>query len=117
MQQTRLSTLIDLLGDRLMELFSNPWRRLALIALGLLFGVFIGEAIVTTAGQTAALDVPAAALIVTLTEFVSRLVYGRNRRAKSATKKPQQSLWLNVLNAFKIGIVYSLYLQAFILGS
>ncbi|MGK7918185.1 MAG: DUF565 domain-containing protein [Prochloraceae cyanobacterium] len=116
MQQTRLNTLINSVGDRLVQLFSNPWRRISLILIGFLFGIFVGSAVVTTAGQEAILDVPAAALILLFTEIVSALFYRRNRRRERGDKI-KQSLWWDALNVFKIGLAYSLYLEAFKLGS
>ena len=116
MQQTRLNTLINSVGDRLAQLFSNPWRRISLILIGFLFGIFVGSAVVTTAGQAAILDVPAATFILLFTELVSALFYRRNRQVKEG-KKIRQSLWWDTLNVFKIGLAYSLYLEAFKLGS
>ncbi len=116
MQRTRLNTLVDLAGDRLGQLFSNPWRRMALILIGLLFGFFIGGAISSTAGQAAYWDVVVAALLLFSTETVSRWVYGRTRRVQPEIAS-RRSLLADVLNVFKIGIAYSLYLEALKLGS
>ena len=112
MQRTRLSILTSSLINRLEMLFSNPWRWIALIAISLLFGIFVGEAISTTTGQTATWDIFAAAWMVLFTEAVSRWAYSRRRREENG-----RSLWGEVLNVFKIGVVYSLYLEAFKLGS
>ena len=116
MQRTRLNTLVDRTGDRLNQFFGNPWRRLSLILISLFFGVFIGEAVSTTVGQEAEWDVIAAGLMVLFTEGVSRLVYGRNRQAQWG-RVSGSSLFSDVLNVFKIGVAYSLYLEAFKLGS
>ena len=114
MQRTRLNTLVDLLIVRVNQFFSNPWRRISLIAISLLFGIFMGEAVSTTAGQDAAWDVLVAAIIVVFTEVVSIIAY---RRKQALAQTTRRSLWLGVLNAFKVGLVYSLYLEAFTLGS
>ena len=116
MQRTRFNTLVNLASDRLNELFTNPWRRNALLLISLLFGVFMGSAVVTTAGQAASQDVPASAFLLLFTELVSRFVYGRKRRSPEDSQK-RFFLWLDVLNVFKIGLAYSLYLEAFKLGS
>ena len=116
MQRTRLNTLIDKAIARLGELFTNPWRRNSLLLISLLFGVFMGSAVVTTAGQAARQDVPASAILLLFTELVSLLVYSRVGQSFSK-QKTRLSLWFEVLNIFKIGLAYSLYLEAFKLGS
>jgi hypothetical protein len=110
MQNTRLNNLLDVLARRLGEWFFNPWRRLSLVVISLLFGFFLGSAISTTAGQTAAWDVVVAAILVMLTEIASRIFYNRRSSGK-------RSLWVDSLNSLKIGLVYSLFLEAFKLGS
>lgn len=40
MQRTRLSTLVDTAGGRLEQFFTNPWRRLSLLLISLLLGIF-----------------------------------------------------------------------------
>lgn len=117
MQRTRLNTLADATGDRLDLLFSNPWRRIALSLIGILLGFFMGSAIVTTAGQDAVWDIPAAAVVFTFTELISRFVYGRRDRRSNNVKPRRRSLYIDVLNLFKVGLVYSLFLEAFKLGS
>lgn len=112
MQQTRFNTIVRSAGDRLGELFANPWRRIALLTIGLLFGIFMGTAIVTTAGQAAEWDIVGAALLLFFTEIVSRLAYGRPLR-----NKKNNSLFVDVLNIFKIGLTFSLFMEAFKLGS
>ena len=106
MQRTRLNLIIDTFGRRIELLFTNPWRRIALILISLLLGFFMGNAIVTTAGQDAAWDIIGAAIIFTYTELLSRFIYGRST-----------NLVLDSLNLFKIGVIYSLFLEAFKLGS
>jgi hypothetical protein len=116
MQQTRLNSIFDVLGDRLARLFTNPWRRIALLLISLLLGIFMGSAVSTTAGQAANWDVVVAAIILLFVEIISRSVYGF--RSKSVDQEnPRYNLLLDVLNKFKIGLVYSLFLEAFKLGS
>jgi Na+/melibiose symporter-like transporter len=127
MQRTRLSTLVELTGDRINRLFTNPWRRIALLLIGFLSGVFMGSVIITTAGQDASLDIYGAGLLLLFTEIVSNLFYSRIRReplqetvARQQARQPQRqerSLLLDVLNVFKLGLTYSLFLEAFKLGS
>jgi hypothetical protein len=108
MQNTRLSTIFNVLGNRVTRFFDNPWRRISLVLIGLLLGVFLGTAIPTTAGQTADWDIIAAGVLIIFTEAANRLVYRRNNR---------KTLVYDVLNAFKIGLTYSLFVEAFKLGS
>ncbi len=116
MQQTRLNSIFDVIGNRLERLFTNPWRRIALLLISLLFGVFMGSAISTTTGQAADWDVIVAAILLLIVETVSRTVY--SFRAKFSTKEnPRRRLVFDVLNLFKIGVMYSLFLEAFKLGS
>ncbi|MBR8833561.1 MAG: DUF565 domain-containing protein [Stigonema ocellatum SAG 48.90 = DSM 106950] len=110
MQNTRLNNLLDATARRLGQWLFNPWRRLSLLVISLLFGFFLGSAISTTAGQTAEWDVVVAGILVLLTEIASRIFYGRSFSAR-------RSLWLDTLNSLKIGLVYSLFLEAFKLGS
>jgi hypothetical protein len=116
MQRTRLNRIVDVLGARIEQFLGNPWRRISLLLISLFFGVFIGQAISTTSGQNSDWDIFAAGWLVLFTEIISRLFYGNNRRSESGGKIPR-SLWLDLLNVFKIGVAYSLYLEAFKLGS
>jgi Protein of unknown function (DUF565) len=127
MQRTRLSTLVELAGDRLNRLFINPWRRIALLLISFLFGVFMGSVIITTAGQDAVWDVYAAAILMLSAEVVSYFFYSRIRRVPIEetvsrlqtlpSRIERRSLILDILNLFKIGLTYSLFLEAFKLGS
>ena len=113
MQRTRLNNLTTSAEEQLELLFINPWRRIALGLISILMGFFMGSAIVTTAGQDAVWDVPAAAILFILLELISRFVYGY----RSSKKQKRTPLWLHPLNLFKVGVTYSLFLEAFKLGS
>ena len=117
MQRTRLNTLVEITGDRLELLFNNPWRRISLSLISVLLGFFMGSALVTTAGQAAIWDMPVAALVFAFTELISKFVYGRFSRRSDKVKSNRRSLYLDVLNLFKVGLIYSLFLEAFKLGS
>ena len=115
MQRTRLNSIVTVTGDRLDLLFSNPWRRISLSIISILSGFFMGSAIITTAGQDAVWDIPAAAVLFSFTELISMFVY--RRRSVRQTPPQRRSLYIDVLNLFKIGLIYSLFLEAFKLGS
>ncbi|MEM9510498.1 MAG: DUF565 domain-containing protein [Cyanobacteria bacterium P01_E01_bin.35] len=117
MQRTRLNTLVDIAGARLELLFSNPWRRISLSLISILLGFFMGSAIVTTAGQRAVWDIPAAAILFAFTELISKIVYARRDHQPENSLPKRRSLYIDVLNLFKIGLIYSLFLEAFKLGS
>lgn len=110
MQNTRLNTIVSSIFDRINQQLRNPWRRLLLLSLGLLFGFFLGTAISTISGQIGELDLWAAFLLLVATEIVNWLVYTRDRQL---SRLPP----IQLLNAIKIGLIYSLYLEAFKLGS
>ncbi|MDA0672904.1 MAG: DUF565 domain-containing protein [Cyanobacteria bacterium] len=112
MQRTRLATLIETLANRFGRWVFNPWRRLSLVIIGLLFGNFFGIAVASIAGQTADLDVVISALLLVGVEVISWWVYRRPRPGETA-----MGFGMEVLNAFKLGLVYSLFVEAFKLGS
>ncbi|MBH8560778.1 DUF565 domain-containing protein [Nostoc sp. CENA67] len=110
MQNTRLNNLFDAIARSLGQWFLNPWRRLSLLIISFLFGFFLGSAISTSAGQRAELDLWAAAILVLFTEVTSRIFYSRSFVTK-------RSLILQSLNILKVGLTYSMFVEAFKLGS
>ena len=110
MQKTRLNLLVEQTVTRIDIFFVNPWRRISLILISLLFGMFMGTAIPTTAGQTASWDLVVAALLLIFTETISMFVYSYQKKIKLEAIK--NSPFIFVLNAFKIGLCFSLYLEA-----
>ncbi|NEQ45118.1 MAG: DUF565 domain-containing protein [Leptolyngbya sp. SIOISBB] len=113
MQRTRLSTLVESASNQFGRWVFNPWRRLSLVIIGLLFGNFFGIAISSIAGQAAKLDVVISAILLGAVELISWLVY--RRPPQTATRR--NNLLLEVMNALKIGLTYSLFVEAFKLGS
>lgn len=119
MQNTRLNNLVNVVLTQFRQWFSNPWRHLSLIVISLLLGVFLGSAIPTTAGQAANWDVIAAGILLLFTEAVSRIVYGggNRQRIQSPDGVPRRSLLAQMVNALKIGLTYSMFVEAFKIGS
>ncbi|MGD1902659.1 MAG: DUF565 domain-containing protein [Geitlerinemataceae cyanobacterium] len=109
MQNTRLNRIFDVAVAGLQQWARNPWRRISLVAIALLLGFFFGTAVTTIAGQEARLDITIAAVLILGTEAISRLAY--SRRAISKT------FLVVLLNAFRIGFIYSMYVEALKLGS
>jgi hypothetical protein len=116
MQRTRISTLLESLGSQFNRWLLNPWRRWSLVLISLLLGNFFGIAIAAVAGQAAEQDIGVSAVLVLVAEFISRLVYGRRWRSPESQALPKP-LWIDCLNAFKIGTMYALFVEAFKLGS
>lgn len=110
MQNTRLSTLLDTLLNQINRFFQNPWRRLSLLIISLLFGIYLGTAIAAVSGQLGYQDITVAGIVVLTAEIISWIYYS-NRWSFRA------SLWGDCLNALKIGLTYGLFIIAFILGS
>src|ERR671933_131242 len=118
MQNTRLNNLVNFAWAGVTQWFANPWRHLSLVLISLLLGVFLVSAIPTTAGQAANWDVVAAGVLLLFTEAISRIVYGSNRRrTQSNPGSFGGSLLAEVVNALKIGLTYSMFVEAFKIGS
>jgi ABC-type thiamin/hydroxymethylpyrimidine transport system permease subunit len=119
MQNTRLNTLVDGSLQRLTQWLRNPWRRISMLIISLLFGNFLASAVSTIAGQRAEPDVLVAAIVVGVAEVISWMTYA-NRPRSLQTSQPeanQRSLLIEALNGLKLGLLYGLFVQAFTLGS
>ncbi|MEA5502163.1 DUF565 domain-containing protein [Halotia wernerae UHCC 0503] len=110
MQNTRLNNLFESIARSLGQWFLNPWRRLSLLIICFLFGFFLGTAISTIAGQRGTIDIMIAGFLVGLTEIASRIFYSRSFLAR-------QALWVESINLLKVGFIYSMFVEAFKLGS
>ncbi len=110
MQNTRLNSLIGATSDRLGGWLRNPWRRTSVLIISLLVGNFLGPTISVISGQRQGIDVVFAALLAAIVELISWVMYRSN-------PETARSLLVQVLNAIKIGLVYSLFVEAFKLGS
>lgn len=121
MQNTRLNTIIDRTTSQLTQWAQNPWRRLSLLIISLLFGNFLASSIATSTGQRAELDITVALFLLGVTELVSWLNYSsaidRRLLAPIPGTARQRPLWLGILNNLKLGLVYGLFVEAFKLGS
>lgn len=120
MQNTRLNTLIDQLIKRFIGWAENPWRRLSLIIISLLFGNFLASAIATSTGQIAYLDITISVILLGMTELISWLTYHRvPARIPEEIKAPiaGMPLWIAMINSLKLGLIYGLFVEAFKLGS
>jgi hypothetical protein len=129
MQNTRLTTLIDRLIRQFTQWTENPWRRLSLVMISLLFGNFLATAISTSTGQKADLDIAISITLLGIVELISWLTY-RNDVSRPAlttgrfsdgdstpTIVDRKPFWIVILNSVKLGLVYGLFVEAFKLGS
>jgi hypothetical protein len=121
MQNTRLTTLIDRIDRQFIQWVQNPWRRLSLIIISLLFGNFLASAIATSTGQKAELDIVTAISLLGIIELISLLTYGnilgQRKSADNNAIFVQRPISIAILNSLKLGLVYGLFVEAFKLGS
>lgn len=85
----------------------NPWRRALFGGLALFLGFYVAQTISLTLGALSLNDVVAAALCVIFTESVTRYYH--------TLEKPVLAQAL--LNVFKMGFMYGLFIDAFKLAS
>lgn len=109
-QNTRINRIIDDAGERLNRGLRNPWRRLSLMVISLLFGFLLASTVSSASGQRAQQDMVMAAIIVLLIESISWIIYGRGQKLRGI-------LWAELLNGLKIGLTYGLFVEAFKLNS
>lgn len=126
MQNTRLTSLVNGFLGQFSRWLQNPWRRLSVIIISLLLGNFLAIAISSVAGQQGDLDVVVSVLLVAFTELVSWAVYKgdafrearqRRRTGQQAELPPVRPLLFEMMNGFKLGLIYALFVEAFKLGS
>ena len=121
MQNTRLSTLIDRIFQQFTQWAENPWRRLSLIIISLLFGNFLASAIATSTGQRTDLDIFISLIMIVGVELISWLTYGtivgQRKPGKYNLILGQRPILIAILNNLKIGLIYGLFVEAFKLGS
>lgn len=110
MQSTRLNRLFNVINERFKQWLRNPWRRISLLIISLLFGNFLATVISTIAGQEGYLDVTYALICLVIAEFLSWLAYGSYRQIA-------RTFWIDFLTGLKVGMTYGLFLEAFKLGS
>ena len=74
-----------------------------------MLGFFIASILSTIPTQTGDWDIISAAIIVTINENLSKLIY--------KTKIKSNVFFINLINQIKIGVIYGLFVDAFKLGS
>ena len=84
-----------------------------------LSGFLFSSVLDTTLGEFSEWAIVGAALIVSSLEIVTKIFYSTNskKHTKKFNKKYSIIVVLNVLQFFKVGIIYGLIVDAFKLGS
>ncbi|XP_020530746.1 ycf20-like protein isoform X1 [Amborella trichopoda] len=103
----RLVDIIRLVPDISRNYFRSPSRRALFGGISLLGGFYVAQTISLSFGALGVNDVIAAVICVLLTEYVTRFYYSR----------PKVTFPLALLNNFKMGFTYGLFIDAFKLAS
>lgn len=103
----RLVDIIRLVPDISKNYFKSPSRRALFGGISLLGGFYVAQTISLSFGALGVNDVIAAVVCVLLTEYVTRFYYSR----------PKVTFALALLNNFKMGFTYGLFIDAFKLAS
>lgn len=110
-RESQLIWLVKVLPGSLVDdcssYLDNPFRKLTAASLSILFGFFSATSASTIIGSVADWDPLAAAVLLVWTEAFTRLYY----------KAKKKNLLLRLANAFKIGLVYGMAVDAFKLST
>lgn len=103
----RLVDIIRIIPDISRNYFRSRSRRALFGGISLLGGFYVAQTISLSFGALGVNDVIAAVVCVLLTEYVTRFYYSR----------PKVTFPLALLNNFKMGFTYGLFIDAFKLAS
>ncbi|KNA11610.1 hypothetical protein SOVF_133450 [Spinacia oleracea] len=103
----RLVDIIRTLPDISRNYFKSPSRRALFGGIALLGGFYVAQTISLSFGALGVNDVIAAVLCVLLTEFATKFYYSRSK----------VTFPIALLNNFKMGFTYGLFIDAFKLAS
>ncbi|KAF9617229.1 hypothetical protein IFM89_035111 [Coptis chinensis] len=103
----RLVDIIRFVPQLSRNYFRSPSRRALFGGISLLGGFYVAQTISLSFGALGVNDVIAAVLCVLLTEYATRFYYSR----------PKVTFPLALLNNFKMGFTYGLFIDAFKLAS
>lgn len=103
----RLVDIIRTVPELSRNYFRSPSRRALFGGISLLGGFYVAQTISLSFGALGVNDVIAAVLCVLLTEYVTKFYYSR----------PKVTFPLALLNNFKMGFTYGLFIDAFKLAS
>lgn len=103
----RLVDIIRIVPELSRNYFKSPSRRALFGGIALLGGFYVAQTISLSFGALGVNDVIAAVLCVLLTEYVTKFYYSR----------PKVTFPIALLNNFKMGFTYGLFIDAFKLAS
>ncbi|KAJ9139939.1 hypothetical protein P3X46_030630 [Hevea brasiliensis] len=103
----RLVDIIRIVPELSRNYFRSPSRRALFGGISLLGGFYVAQTISLSFGALGVNDVIAAVICVLLTEYVTRFYYSR----------PKVTFPIALLNNFKMGFTYGLFIDAFKLAS
>lgn len=103
----RLVDIVRLVPEITRNYFKSPSRRALFGGIALLGGFYVAQTISLSFGALGVNDVIAAVVCVLVTEYVTRFYYSR----------PKVTFPLALLNNFKMGFTYGLFIDAFKLAS
>lgn len=90
-------------------IFVYQYNILSLNVISLMLGFFLSNILSTIPAQTGDWGIVSAAIIVTINEIISKIIY--------FWKIQNNHIFINLINGIKIGIIYGLFVDAFKLGS
>ena len=99
--------IVESVPERLKNYFDNPFRKVLFTGIALFGGFYAAQTISLSFGALGVNDVVASALCVVSTEFVTEYFYVRTKRSFADF----------LLNIFKMGFIYGLFVDAFKLAS
>lgn len=103
----RLVDIIRIVPEISRNYFKSPSRRALFGGISLLGGFYVAQTISLSFGALGVNDVIAAVVCVLLTEYVTKFYYSR----------PKVTFPIALLNNFKMGFTYGLFIDAFKLAS
>ncbi|KAI3470103.1 hypothetical protein Pfo_026766 [Paulownia fortunei] len=103
----RLIDIIRIIPQTSKDYFKKPSRRVLFGGISLLGGFYVAQTVSLSFGALGVNDVISAVLCVLMTEYATRFYYSR----------PKVSFSDALLNIFKLGFTYGLFLDAFKLAS
>ncbi|OIV92034.1 hypothetical protein TanjilG_01743 [Lupinus angustifolius] len=103
----RLVDIIRIVPELSRNYFRSPSRRALFGGISLLGGFYVAQTISLSFGALGVNDVIAAVVCVLLTEYVTKFYYSR----------PKVTFPIALLNNFKMGFTYGLFIDAFKLAS
>jgi len=106
LQSTSLQNNFGSLFKRLNFWALNPWRRISLVIIFFLVGFFIGGSLGMINGTLALMDPVGAFYTVLIIEVLIR-----NRI--NFQRKYEQKTILNLIDSFRIGLLYGLFMEGF----